>query len=536
MLIERFIDNPRHIEIQVIADKHGSVLYLPERECSIQRRNQKVLEEAPSTFIDAETRRAMGEQAVALARAVDYSSAGTVEMLVDSQRNFYFLEMNTRLQVEHPITELITGQDLVRHMIEVAANRPLSITQADVATPRGWATEARIYAEDPLRNFLPSIGRLHTYREPSGKDVRVDSGITEGSEISMYYDPLISKLVTYGADRQQSIATMRKALDTYVIRGVQHNIPFLRSMMDHPRYVSGDITTKFIEEEFPEGFEGHRLNAAYRRQLTIAAAVMHFQRRLRDADLTEQTESYTFPDEETYYVTVPTSASATAAEQSEPEVRRCRVQDYGYGTLMVEVCDEATGTVEQIPVGSEWAPGQPLFEAVVGDADEVLPEDEEEERDVQADMMRRLEQEQAEGISLEEQAERWREAEEAEELADELNVQLLESQSNGYRLQVCGNVYQVDVRTARQQELSVHMPEKVPLDTSNLILSPMPGTLISLSVKEGDTVTEGQQVAIMEAMKMQNVLRAERSGVIKKLHCEPGAQLQVDETIIEFEE
>uniref|UniRef100_A0A8C5CRJ9 Propionyl-CoA carboxylase subunit alpha n=1 Tax=Gadus morhua TaxID=8049 RepID=A0A8C5CRJ9_GADMO len=282
LLIEKFIDNPRHIEIQVLADKHGNALWLNERECSIQRRNQKVVEEAPSTFLDADTRRAMGEQAVQLAQAVQYSSAGTVEFLVDSHKNFYFLEMNTRLQVEHPITELITGLDLVQQMIRVAKGYPLLHKQEDIPI-NGWAIESRVYAEDPYKSFgLPSIGRLSQYQEPLNlSNVRVDSGISEGSDISIYYDPMISKLVTYGATRAEALSKMEDALDNYVIRGVTHNIPLLREIITHPRFISGDISTNFLPEVYPDGFNGHQLTAGGQRELLASAAALHVSAQLR---------------------------------------------------------------------------------------------------------------------------------------------------------------------------------------------------------------------------------------------------------------
>ncbi|XP_028836023.1 propionyl-CoA carboxylase alpha chain, mitochondrial isoform X2 [Denticeps clupeoides] len=282
LLIEKFIDNPRHIEIQVLADKHGNALWLNERECSIQRRNQKVVEEAPSTFLDPETRRAMGEQAVSLAKAVNYSSAGTVEFLVDSRKNFYFLEMNTRLQVEHPITECITGLDLVQQMIRIAKGFPLQHTQAEIPI-NGWAIESRVYAEDPYKSFgLPSIGRLSQYQEPLNlHNVRVDSGIEEGSDISIYYDPMISKLVTYGATRAEALKKMEDALDNYVIRGVTHNIPLLREIIVHPRFISGDISTKFLPEVYPEGFKGHQLTATGRKELLATAASLFVAAQLR---------------------------------------------------------------------------------------------------------------------------------------------------------------------------------------------------------------------------------------------------------------
>uniref|UniRef100_A0A8C2HY51 Propionyl-CoA carboxylase subunit alpha n=1 Tax=Cyprinus carpio TaxID=7962 RepID=A0A8C2HY51_CYPCA len=276
LLIEKFIDNPRHIEIQVLADKHGNALWLNERECSIQRRNQKVVEEAPSTFLDPDTRRAMGEQAVSLAKAVKYSSAGTVEFLVDSKKNFYFLEMNTRLQVEHPITECITGLDLVQQMISIAMGYKLQHKQSDIPI-NGWAIESRVYAEDPYKSFgLPSIGRLSQYQEPLDlHNVRVDSGIEEGSDISIYYDPMISKLVTYGKTREEALKKMEEALDNYVIRDVTHNIPLLREIIVHPRFVSGDISTKFLPEVYPDGFKGHMLTAGERRELLATAAALY---------------------------------------------------------------------------------------------------------------------------------------------------------------------------------------------------------------------------------------------------------------------
>ncbi|NXH10334.1 PCCA carboxylase, partial [Bucco capensis] len=291
LLIEKFIDNPRHIEIQVVlsvfffqilADKHGNALWLNERECSIQRRNQKVVEEAPSTFLDPETRRAMGEQAVALAKAVKYSSAGTVEFLVDSSKNFYFLEMNTRLQVEHPVTECITGLDLVQEMIRIAKGYPLRHKQADIPI-NGWAVECRVYAEDPYKSFgLPSVGKLSQYQEPLHMpSVRVDSGIQQGSDISIYYDAMISKLITYGSNRAEALKRMEEALDNYVIRGVAHNISLLREVIIHPRFVQGDISTKFLPEVYPDGFKGHKLTDLERRELLATAASLYVAEQLR---------------------------------------------------------------------------------------------------------------------------------------------------------------------------------------------------------------------------------------------------------------
>uniref|UniRef100_A0A8C9C1J0 Propionyl-CoA carboxylase alpha chain, mitochondrial n=1 Tax=Phocoena sinus TaxID=42100 RepID=A0A8C9C1J0_PHOSS len=282
LLIEKFIDNPRHIEVQVLGDKHGNALWLNERECSIQRRNQKVVEEAPSLFLDSETRRAMGEQAVALAKAVNYSSAGTVEFLVDSKKNFYFLEMNTRLQVEHPVTECITGLDLVQEMIRVAKGYPLRHKQADIPI-NGWAVECRVYAEDPYKSFgLPSIGRLSQYQEPLHlPGVRVDSGIQPGSDISIYYDPMISKLITYGSDRREALKRMEDALDNYVIRGVTHNIALLREVIINSRFVKGDINTKFLSDVYPDGFKGHQLTENERNQLLAIASSLFVASQLR---------------------------------------------------------------------------------------------------------------------------------------------------------------------------------------------------------------------------------------------------------------
>ncbi|XP_014391558.1 PREDICTED: propionyl-CoA carboxylase alpha chain, mitochondrial isoform X2 [Myotis brandtii] len=292
LLIEKFIDNPRHIEIQVLGDKHGNALWLNERECSIQRRNQKVVEEAPSIFLDSETRRAMGEQAVALAKAVKYSSAGTVEFLVDSKKNFYFLEMNTRLQVEHPVTECITGLDLVQEMIRVAKGYPLRHKQADIPI-NGWAVECRVYAEDPYKSFgLPSIGRLSQYQEPIHlPGVRVDSGIQPGSDISIYYDPMISKLITYGSDRTEALKRMEDALDNYVIRGVIHNIALLREVIINSRFIKGDINTKFLSDVYPDGFKGHKLTESERNQLLAIASSLFVASQLRAQHFQEHENS-----------------------------------------------------------------------------------------------------------------------------------------------------------------------------------------------------------------------------------------------------
>uniref|UniRef100_A0A8C4I8P3 Propionyl-CoA carboxylase alpha chain, mitochondrial n=1 Tax=Dicentrarchus labrax TaxID=13489 RepID=A0A8C4I8P3_DICLA len=413
LLIEKYIDNPRHIEIQVLADKHGNALWLNERECSIQRRNQKVVEEAPSTFLDPTTRRAMGEQAVQLAKAVQYSSAGTVEFLVDSNRNFYFLEMNTRLQVEHPITECITGLDLVEQMIRVAKGYQLKHKQEDIPI-NGWAIESRVYAEDPYKSFgLPSIGRLSQYQEPINlSKVRVDSGIQEGSDISIYYDPMISKLVTYGATRAEALARMEDALDNYVIRGVTHNIPLLREIITHPRFISGDISTNFLPEVYPDGFKGHQLEADKRRELLASAAALYITTQLR--------------------------------------------------SQKVEVDG---GKVE---VSGQWNLASPLLPLTINGTDRMLQ----------------------------------------------------------FKLRVLSKL---------AAELNSYMPEKVPEDTSSILRSPMPGTVVAVSVKPGDTVAEGQEICVIEAMKMQNSLTAVRQAKVKNVHCKPGETVGEGDLLVELE-
>jgi propionyl-CoA carboxylase alpha subunit len=511
MLIEKFIDEPRHIEIQVLADMHGNCVYLAERECSIQRRNQKVLEEAPSVFIDEETRRAMGEQAVALAKAVDYCSAGTVEMLVDSQRNFYFLEMNTRLQVEHPITEFVTNQDIVEHMIRVAEGHPLSITQDDVRV-RGWATEARVYAEDPIRDFLPSIGRLTRYREPpasfdvqvsadaaadnnssssssneqAGEQaqddniasavVRIDAGVHEGSEISMHYDPLVSKLITFGPTRHASIEAMRRALDNYVIRGLTSNIGFLRSVLSHPRYVSGNITTKFIEEEYPDGFKGHKLADTERRQLTVAAALIRAMRQERKASVDGQLDMARHPDVYNYHVRIGQPGGA-AVPKDAPAV-----------AISVDLDEQL------VKFGDEqFAVNLP---AVAFDDSLLL--------DATLD-------------------------------GAEFTTQLVQDTHGGLLLQHCGNNYMVDVLTDQERAVLEHLPAPVELNTDDMLISPMPGQIIEVFVEPGQSVEPGQKLAIIEAMKMRNVLIAPRQAIIESVPIEAGDTVSVDDILVKFE-
>ena len=347
IFIEKYIQQPRHIEIQVMADSQGNVIYLGERECSIQRRHQKVIEEAPSPFLDNETRKKMGEQSCALARAVNYQSAGTVEFIADADMNFYFLEMNTRLQVEHPVTELVTGQDLVELMIRVASGEKLMLTQNDV-TLSGWAIEARVYAEDPLRNFLPSTGRLVKYSEPKGNGIRVDSGVYEGGEISIFYDPMIAKLITYGDDRSQSITRMVDALDNYYIRGVNHNISFLNALMVHPRFVDGDLTTNFIADEFPDGFHADLVVQNDPEIAVVVAASVHQLDCERAGLLSDQLEGHEVEPSNEWIVII--------ADQRRSV--RVRLTDTGY---LVELDGQ------DYCIFTEWRLGDPLFKAVIND-------------------------------------------------------------------------------------------------------------------------------------------------------------------------
>jgi propionyl-CoA carboxylase alpha chain len=453
VFIEKYVEEPRHIEIQLIADGHGNCIYLWERECSIQRRHQKVIEEAPSPFLDAKTRKAMGEQAVALAKAVNYKSAGTVEFIVDKHRKFYFLEMNTRLQVEHPVTELITGLDLVELMIRVAAGAKLPFQQKDVKL-QGWAVEARLYAEDPFRNFLPSTGRLVKYREPeAGPDVRVDTGVYEGGEISMFYDPMIAKLCTHGNTRDEAIDRMRRALDEFYVRGVSHNVPFLAALMAHPRFRAGKLTTNFIAEEFKGGFTAAHLPPKDPAVLAAVAAVVD---RIH--------------------------AHRSGAPQSERVVmlnRTAMPVSVSGGGLEFAVDIDA----RRIEIESDWTPGEPLMRASV-DQHPVV---------VQIDTL-----------------------------------------GSGWRLTHEGGQADVLVLTPRQAELYALMPVKAAPDTSKFLLSPMPGLLASVAVSEGQEIKAGEALAVVEAMKMENVLRATRDGTVKTLHAKAGDSLRVDQKIIEF--
>ncbi len=471
IFIEKFVTQPRHIEIQVLADKHGNAVYLHERECSIQRRNQKVIEEAPSPFLDEATRKAMGEQAVALAKAVGYTSAGTVEFIVDGERNFYFLEMNTRLQVEHPVTELITGVDLVEQMIRVAHGEPLPFTQADLKI-NGWAMESRLYAEDPYRNFLPSIGRLTRYRPPvegpteRGGIVRNDTGVYDGGEISMYYDPMIAKLCTWGPTRAAAIEEMRLALDTFEVEGIGHNLPFLSAVMDHPRFTSGNITTAFIAEEYPEGFAGAVLDDRLLARIAAACAAMN-----RVAEIRR------------------TRISGTLGNHNRHVGEDWVVSLQGRDFRVVIDADHDGSTVRfedgsAMRVTSDWVPGQQLARLMVDGEPLVLK---------------------------------------------------VSKMPSGMRVRARGADLKVFIRTPRQAELGKLMPEKLPPDTSKFLLCPMPGLVVKISVAEGDEVQEGQALATVEAMKMENILKAERKAVVKKINAAAGQSLKVDDIIMEFE-
>ncbi len=465
MFVEKFIEEPRHIEIQIIADTHGNVVYLNERECSLQRRHQKVIEEAPSPFLDKTTRKAMGEQAVALARSVDYQSAGTVEFIVDNQRNFYFLEMNTRLQVEHPITELITGLDLVELMIQVANGDELSISQDDVKI-NGWAIESRIYAEDPFRNFLPSTGRLVYYRPPDEDDrIRVDTGVYEGGEVSMFYDPMIAKLITYGSNREEARQHMRSALDRFLIRGVTCNISFLSALLDHPRFVEGNVSTDMIGEEYPDGFNPVDVNQKDPTTYISVAASMVRSHRDRAAQIEGQLSGYERHVPENWVVVM-------------------NNEHHPVSVVPVEGGHNVTYKGNVYAVRSNWTFGQLLFSGTINGEDIF----------VQVERKRQL-----------------------------------------YRLFYGGSQADVMILTPRIAELLHHMPVKVPPDMSKYLLSPMPGLLVSLAVNPGDSVNVGDELAVVEAMKMENTLFAERDGIVASINYETGDSLAVGDKILELE-
>jgi propionyl-CoA carboxylase alpha chain len=464
VFIEKYIEEPRHIEIQVLGDTHGHVIHLGERECSIQRRHQKVIEESPSPFLDAKTRAAMGAQAVALAKAVNYCSAGTVEFIVDKDRHFYFLEMNTRLQVEHPVTELVTGLDLVEWMIRIAAGEKLTLGQSDIKL-EGWAVEARIYAEDPLRNFLPSIGRLVRYAPPAGEGVRVDTGVFEGAEISVYYDPMIAKLVGHGASRAEASARLAGALDAFHIRGLSHNVSFLAAVLQRPRFAEGRLSTNYIAEEFPAGFAGVTVSPeAVAEAATIAAAVQRIVAE-SEARIAGQLAGHGRVVPEEWVVSVGDVSS--------------KVETTRHGDSIIVVHEDYV----RHAITTTWQPGQALFRASLDGAPLIYQVD----RD---------------GI--------------------------------GFRLTHGGATLPVKVLTPRAAELLAQMPAKPTPDLSRFLLSPMPGLLVSLAVGEGQDVKAGEELAVVEAMKMENVLRAERDGKVKKIRAKTGESLAVDQVILEF--
>ncbi|NCU11287.1 MAG: acetyl/propionyl/methylcrotonyl-CoA carboxylase subunit alpha [Sphingomonadaceae bacterium] len=476
VFIEKFILNPRHIEIQILGDKHGNILYLNERECSIQRRHQKVVEEAPSPFVTPKMRKAMGEQCVALARAVGYYSAGTVELIVSGAdptgESFYFLEMNTRLQVEHPVTECITGVDLVEQMIRVAAGEKLAMTQDDVKID-GWAIENRVYAEDPYRGFLPSTGRLVRYSPPvpgweddgaengrRGIDgVRIDDGVYEGGEVSMFYDPMIAKLITWGQTRDEAADKQIEALDKFEIEGLGHNIDFVSAIMQHPRFRSGELTTGFIAEEYPDGFTGAATSDEAKRHLAAIAGFIATARADRARQIDQQLDGELEP---------PYDWSVTIGGQ----------------TFMVELEAEVLVDGTPVDIGISYTPGDRLVEAHV------------EGRTY--------------GVKV-------------------------ELSRTGLKLTTHGAIHQVQVLPARLAQLTRHMIEKVPPDLSKFLICPMPGLLVALNVAEGDKVEAGQPLAVVEAMKMENILRAEKAATVKKVNAKAGDSLAVDAVILELE-
>jgi propionyl-CoA carboxylase alpha chain len=468
LFIEKYVTEPRHIEIQVLGDKHGNVIHLNERECSIQRRHQKVIEETPSPFLDAATRKAMGKQAVALAKAVGYDSAGTVEFIVDRDRNFYFLEMNTRLQVEHPVTELITGVDLVELMLRSAAGEKLPLGQKDV-TIDGWAIESRIYAEDPYRGFLPSTGRLVRYRPPAEgrKDditLRNDTGVYEGGEISIYYDPMIAKLCTHAPSRQGAIGAMAGALDEFRIEGISHNIPFLAAIMHSPRFEEGRLSTGFIAEEFPDGFQGRALDAKRTRRF-VAAAVAARIARAKRASAISGTLNGPLMGNESFVVGI--------------EDEKFRVDDARLDGEHLHLLIDGKPYAAEV----NWHIGEPAMHIA--------------------------------------------------EHGARHTIQFFRERGF-YRLAQGGTTVVVTVRRPDADELAALMPKKAAADTSKLLLCPMPGLVVSVNVTEGQEVKAGETLAVIEAMKMENVLNAEREGTIRKINAKKGDSLAVDDVILEF--
>ncbi len=466
MLVEKFVNKPRHVEIQVLGDKHGNCIYLNERECSIQRRNQKVIEEAPSPFLDPKTRAAMGDQATQLAKAIGYDSAGTVEFLMDDAKNFYFLEMNTRLQVEHPITECITGVDIVHQMIRSAYGHKLSLNQGDIGI-NGWAMECRIYAEDPYKNFgMPSIGRLDSYLEPNHiPGVRCDSGIAEGSEISMYYDPMICKLTSHGKNRHEAIDIAVKALDSYVIRGVAHNIPLLRDILREPVFNSGTFTTNYLPETYPEGFKGVKLTEDDIKNIASISCVYHLQELMREF------QGQKFPDHVPLVAEFDKRKMHLVADNTDPHEYIFHFAEDGTENRLKKSIDQ-WDKVSQ----AEFGGGQ------------------------------------------------------------EHTVQLVSKGFNNvFRIRYSGTALNVRVIPQHVEKYEKYMKEKPKVDASRIIMAPMPGTVKSVSVEVGQSIGEGQECCVLEAMKMQNSLKAGATGKIKKVNIKPGDVVQADQVLVEIE-
>jgi len=468
VFIEKFVEEPRHIEIQILGDSFGNLVYLWERECSIQRRHQKVIEEAPSPFISEATRKAMGEQAVSLAQAVQYQSAGTVEFVVGKDESFYFLEMNTRLQVEHPVTEMITGLDLVEQMIRIAAGEKLSFTQKDIQR-NGWAIECRINAEDPYRQFLPSTGRLVKYQPPPSSDgVRVDTGVYEGGEIPMFYDSMIAKLITHGANRDEAISKMQTALNQFVIHGIDSNIPFQATLMQHPDFISGKMNTGFIQQNFPKGFMGGVLSDEVKQLLCAIASAIHLQYVLRSGNISGQLEGHASH--------VPTEYTVVIGEHGKQEYIDIVIELDGDG-------DHIEIQEKEFVINSNWRPGEVLFEGLVNNSPIVL-----------------------------------------QTLRNDVFYELIYN----------GISFKAIVMSRSKAQLQRLMPFKAPPDMSQYLLSPMPGLLSEISVELGQKVEVGQKLAIIEAMKMENVLTAQHAGVVGQIMAKKGESLAVDQIIIRF--
>ena len=478
IFIEKFVEGPRHIEIQVLGDAHGNVVYLNERDCSIQRRHQKVIEEAPSPFIDPATRKAMGEQAVALAKEVNYQSAGTVEFVVGKDKSFYFLEMNTRLQVEHPVTESITGLDLVEQMIRVSAGEKLAFKQEDVRLD-GWSMECRINADDPFRNFLPSTGRLVKYRPPESiNGVRVDTGVYEGGEIPMYYDSMIAKLIVHGKDRSEAIEKMRAALNDFVIRGIHSNIPFQAALLQHPRFVSGDFTTGFIAEEYPEGFKKESVQPSDPKRMAALAAFMRYRYLEHIKMIDGQLAGHEMIIAKQFVVV--TGSKVGSMDDPHEVPIRVELKDRIYSVYI----NEPDG-VSRYDIESDWRPGQICLYATINRTQKVTAQ--------------------------------------------------VERRGVRYVLVLDGAHYECMVLSPLGAELQRRMPVKLPPDTSKLVMSPMPGLLTKIAVKAGEAVTAGQKLASIEAMKMENTISAIQDGVVAEICANEGDSLAVDQLIIRFE-